>query len=86
MKNKIKILLLFALFLFAVKSYTQEGYEKKVEVLKAQKEKITEQEKEALKQEVKDINRRLERGDISEEEADILKETAAKKRALNIEN
>jgi len=86
MKNYIKILTLFIALIATIPSYTQDDYEEKIEVLKAQKEKITEQEKEALKQEVKDINKRLERGDISEEEADVLKETAAKKRALNIEN
>src|SRR5690606_27164928 len=44
-----------------------------------------EQEKEALKDEVKDINRRLEQGAISQGEAELLKKEAAKIRALNIE-
>lgn len=64
----------------------QERYEQKVEALKYRKEKITEQEKEALKYEVEEINRRLNEGAISSEEAKTLKEAAAKKRALNIEN
>ncbi|MEM9649706.1 MAG: hypothetical protein AAF969_14610 [Bacteroidota bacterium] len=64
----------------------QERYERKIDDLKTKKEKITEQEKEALKQEVKDINRRMERGDLSADEAKLLKAEAAKKRALNIEN
>ncbi|PIB38487.1 hypothetical protein [Maribacter sp. 4G9] len=64
----------------------QEEYAKKVEALKSQKEQVTQQEKEALKVEVAEINRRLADGSISEEEAKILKEAAAEKRALNIEN
>lgn len=64
----------------------QEDYEEKIEVLEAQKERITKQEKEALKLEVKGINKRYDRGSITLEEANELKEKAAKKRALNIEN
>jgi len=64
----------------------QEEYEKKIEILKEQKTKITEQEKEALKYEVENINERLENGTITEEEANLLKQKAAEKRALNIEN
>ncbi|WP_435624824.1 hypothetical protein [Flagellimonas sp.] len=64
----------------------QRKYERKIEVLEAQKEKIANQEKEALKLEVKDINKRLDRGEISLEKANELKKEAAKNRALNIEN
>ena len=64
----------------------QEGYEKKVEILKEQKAKITQQEKDALKYEVENINERLQNGVITEEEANMLKKEAAEKRALNIEN
>ncbi|MGX1928945.1 hypothetical protein [Flagellimonas sp. 2504JD4-2] len=64
----------------------QEEYERDIKHLKAQKEKIIQQEKEALKQEVKDINRRMERGTLTAEEAKLLKAEVAKKRALNIEN
>jgi hypothetical protein len=64
----------------------QEDYQKKIEILKEQKDKITKQEKEALKYEVTDINKRLDDGLISKEEAKTLKEAAAQKRALNIEN
>ncbi|MDC6384261.1 hypothetical protein D2V93_00040 [Flagellimonas taeanensis] len=63
----------------------QEDYEKEIKALKIERERIVEQEKEALKVEVKDINRRLERGDISEAEAKVLKEEVAKRRAMNIE-
>ncbi len=66
--------------------FGQEVYEQKIEVLKAQKEKITKQEKEALKFEVKEINKRMEQGDLTFEEAQLLKSEVAKKRARNIED
>ena len=74
------------LFLVAHSVWGQEDYQKKIEALKIEKQRIIEQEKDALKFEVRDINQRLEDGDISENEARILKEEVAKQRALNIEN
>ncbi len=68
------------------KLQAQEDYENKIERLKSLKKEIAEQEKKALKQEVEDINKRLESKVITLEEAKILKENAAKKRALNIED
>ncbi|WP_411030247.1 hypothetical protein [Spongiimicrobium sp. 3-5] len=64
----------------------QNKYKEKIEALQEQRDRITDQEKEALKLEIEDINKRAERGQISMEEAKTLKEAAAKKRALNIEN
>jgi hypothetical protein len=64
----------------------QETYQEKVKLLKAQKERITLQEKEALKEEVTQINDRLERGNLTNETAKKLKEEAARKRAMNIED
>ncbi len=64
----------------------QESYRKKIETLKTLKEKVTEQEKEALRKEVEDINERLADEMISAQEAKTLKESAAKRRALNIED
>ena len=72
--------------LIAQLSFAQEAYQDKVAELEKQKEQITLQEKEALKTEVKTITERMERGEITEEEAKSLKEKAAKKRALNIED
>lgn len=57
-----------------------------IAVLKAAQEQIVTEEKEALKNEVEDINQRLEKDEISVTEAERLKEQAAEKRALNIEN
>lgn len=54
--------------------------------MERQKNEITKQEKQALKEAVKSINERLEKGLITEAEAKILKEEAARKRAMNIEN
>ena len=93
-KNQINmrviiIYLIVVLISFAVQqtsAQTDEDYKGKVELLKKQKDQIAEQEKEALKIEVEEINKRYEKNQISFEEAKDLKESAAKKRALNIEN
>lgn len=60
--------------------------ESKIKLLEEVKSKIQEEEREFLKTEVKLINQQLEKGQITEDEADKLKKEAAKKRALNIEN
>lgn len=83
-----KITTVFAALLLtflAQSAYGQKEYEKKIETLKVQKEKIAEQEKEALKLEVQAINERLNKGAITFGEAQRLKEEAAVKRAKNIE-
>ena len=85
-----KITLILALIFFtsiAFNGYAQETeVSSKVEQLERQKDEITKQEKKALKEEVEAINERLEDGGITEAEAQGLKEEAARKRALNIEN
>lgn len=87
MKKIITILVSFMLFFLTQNVIAQNNdYQKKIETLKKQKEKITEQEKQALKLEIGEINKRVERGSISSSEAEILKAEAAKKRALNIDN
>lgn len=60
--------------------------QQKIENLKLAKEKIANEERELLKNEVKTINNRLESGEITEEEATTLKKEAAQKHALNIDN
>ncbi len=80
-------LALLILSLIAQSAVAQDqGYKEEVATLKARKKEITQQEKDALKLEIQDINKRLDQKLISVEEAKILKEAAAKKRALNIEN
>ncbi len=58
----------------------------RIKSLQNSKEKIKNEERGFLKTEVEFIVQRLEKGEITEEEATILKQSAAKKRALNIEN
>lgn len=58
----------------------------KIETLKEFKEQINKEEREFLKVEVEAINMRLEKGEITNTEAEALKQEVAKKRALNIEN
>lgn len=85
--KKIAIHLAFILTLISVQYVaSQEWYKDRIEDLNNQKTIIAQQEKEALKDEVQHINERLEKEQISLQEANDLKEAAAKKRALNIEN
>ncbi len=85
--RKIAVCTMFLVFLFTTNFVvSQEWYKEKVEELKAQKIKITEQEKEALKKEVVRINERYDNGELSVEEANNLKEAEAMKSALNIED
>lgn len=87
MKKITTILVGLVLFFLTQNIIAQDNdYQEKIETLKKQKEKITQQEKQALKQEVAEINKRVERGSISSSEAETLKAEVAKKRALNIDN
>ncbi|MDT0605519.1 hypothetical protein [Croceitalea rosinachiae] len=80
------LVILFLAFLTQSLLAQNEKYQRKVEKLEKQKTRITAQEKDALKIEISGINEQLERGVISPEKAQELKESVAKKRALNIEN
>ncbi|MFK5972664.1 MAG: hypothetical protein QM485_05230 [Flavobacteriaceae bacterium] len=85
--KRIAIYLTFILaFIFTQNLVAQEWKEERMVRLNAQKEIISQQEKEALKLEVEDINERLKNQQIAEDEANTLKTSAANKRALNIEN
>ncbi|GAA4297995.1 hypothetical protein [Aestuariibaculum suncheonense] len=86
-----KILVLTALclsvqFINAQDTIQNVNNKEKIELLLKEKEAIQSQERDLLKQEVEAINVRLEKGELTSLEADILKKEAAKKRALNIEN
>jgi hypothetical protein len=59
---------------------------KEIQLLEAMKERVVSEEKDVLKTEVEGINKRQENGAISEAEATVLKQNAAEKHALNIEN
>ena len=86
--KQITSILVGLLLLFLTQSLIAQDdmYQNKIEVLKQQKEKITQQEKNALKFEIEEINKQVKRGAISKNEAENLKAEAAKKRALNIDN
>lgn len=86
MRIKMKFVAVFLIAMAVQSVVGQENYISKVERLKNQKSLISNQEKDALKVEIEAINRRLERNELSDSEAQLLKEEAAKKRALNIEN
>jgi len=87
MRKITSVVLLLLITSLAFQSYAQDDRaQRRIKVLEQQKTEITKQEKKALKEEVKSINERLEKGLVTEAEAKILKEEAARKRALNIEN
>ncbi|MEZ4882156.1 MAG: hypothetical protein R2775_07260 [Flavobacteriaceae bacterium] len=65
---------------------TDHDTQTSIEQLTNLKEKIIQEEKEALKAEVESINARLQSENIQESEAETLKKEAAEIHALNIEN
>lgn len=90
-----KFVVLVSLCLIATSATAQEtqsdstktsGVSYKIKELKELKERVKEEEREFLKTEVEYINERLQKGLITETEAEQLKKEAAKKHALNIEN
>ena len=87
--TKYLVLALLALnvhLISAQETVSNAKNEEQIEVLRALKDKIKTEEREYLKAEVEAINLRLEKNEITSEEAEKLKKTVAKKRALNIEN
>lgn len=78
--------LLIAFFCMGSVQAQITSVEKKIAVLKAKKEQVREQEKEALKLEIEGVETRLKKEEITPEQAQELKEEFARKRALNIEN
>ncbi len=91
MKTITKIIVLMSLCLIARTTNAQDTIQKannsaKIETLEQLKEAIVTEEKDLLKVEVEAINQQLEKGEITVEKADELKQEAATKHALNIEN
>lgn len=84
----ITIFLSLLMFNFAVQNTQaqEESESERTERIIQQKEQIIAEEKAELKKTVENINLRLEKNEITKEAADTLKEAAAKKHALNIEN
>lgn len=86
MYKSITCLILFLIFFSLQEVCAQEISNKESELVQKRKDRIIQEEKSLLRIEVLDINDRLKKNKISEEEAIELKETAAKKRALNIKD
>jgi hypothetical protein len=85
MKNFIVYFTLL-FFLFVTKVIGQETFENKAKSIAVNIEKITTEEKAALKKEVDEVNSQLVEGTITKEEAEKKKKDFAEKRARNIEN
>jgi len=88
MKTIIKLLMVFICCLFVEQICAQDKPTNKqqIESLKILKTKVETEEKELLREAIEVINDKLDRGKITQEEADKLKKEVAKKHALNIEN
>lgn len=84
------ITILLSLFIFTIVMQGVQAQEEtkseKIERLQQQKDEIIAEEKAALKKTVENINQRLEKNELTQDEASVLKEEAARKHALNIEN
>jgi hypothetical protein len=66
--------------------YYEELKKRKIEGLEGEKQNIVEAEKFELKKQIEVIDKRLEKGEITQEKATALKQEAAKKTAMNIDN
>jgi len=82
----LKLIVIVLSFQFINAQNNETNNSVRVKSLEYHKEIIKTEERDFLKTEVEIILQRLEKGEITEEEAANLKQIAAKKRALNIEN
>ena len=72
--------------LMAAKMSAQETFESRAKAIAEKIEKITKEEKEALKIEVEEVNKQLENGSLTKTQADEKKQKLAEARATIIEN
>lgn len=84
MRNLFLNLLLFIL-LFSTQLTAQETFETKAKAIAEKIEKITKEEKNALKKEVEEVNIQLENKQLTKEQADLKKQELAQAKALIIE-
>ena len=84
----IIVTLTLIMFSFAMQEMhaQNDSIPNKTERLETLKQKIIDEEKEGLRNEIERIQLRLDKKSITQEEADKLKQEAAEKHALNIEN
>lgn len=85
MKN-LALYLSFALCLLAGKAVAQENFTERAKSIADKIDKVTKEEKEALKVEVEQVNKQLEKGSLTKEQADKKKKELAEARAVIIEN
>ena len=90
MQTITKIMAILILTVGLGSAYAQDSVNvdqlRKIELLEKQKEQIKAEERDQLRAAVEGINQRLDRGEITAEEAERLKTLAAEKHAANIEN
>ena len=91
MNTIVKIIVLASLCLILNEVHAQDTIQRttkdvRMEHLEKYKDTIAMQERNLLKSEVEVINQQLEKGEITKDRADALKQEVAKKRALNIES
>ena len=88
MQTITKYLIVFILSFSVQLMNAQEPVTKSesIDMLIKLKKTVEQEEREALKTKVEAINQRLDKGEISQNEANLLKKEAAEKHALNIEN
>lgn len=85
MRNLIVYLTLI-LCLFISKSYSQENtFEARANAISVKIETITQNEKESLKKEIEEVNSQVDKGTITQVQADVKKQELAAIRAKNIE-
>lgn len=85
MRN-LALYLAFVLCLLASKAVAQETFAEKAKAIAEKIDKITKDEKEALKVEVEQVNKQFENGSLTKEQADKKKKELAEARAVIIEN
>ena len=82
----LAISLTFVQFVTAQETEQPQKVKETIALLNAEKEIIENEEKEALRVEIEAIMKRYEDGEITQDESIKLKQEAAERRALNIEN
>ena len=84
--TKYLVLIMLSLSIQLINAQVTTVSEDNIKQLEEKKKTIKNSEIEFLKEEVEAVNKRLEKGEIDQQEAEGLKKKHAEKRALNIEN